>query len=138
MFGMVKTPGPITVCCNSFKGRCLLRILLRLPYNHDNSLVTMLRTPLNRALPTVTRRALSSQASSSLPSSAYTDPTKRGGPSTSSSPNDITKEQKHALDSALRVDQAGEVAANYIYKGQLAVLGRHRTAGPNRSFTRGE
>ena len=90
----------------------------------------MLRTPLNRALPTVTRRALSSQASSSLPSSAYTDPTKRGGPSTSSSPNDITKEQKHALDSALRVDQAGEVAANYIYKGQLAVLGRHRTAGP--------
>ena len=90
----------------------------------------MLRTPLNRALPTVTRRALSSQASSSLPSSAYTDPTKGGGPSTSSSPNDITKEQKHALDSALRVDQAGEVAANYIYKGQLAVLGRHRTAGP--------
>ena len=90
----------------------------------------MLRAPLNRSLLNVTRRTLSSQASSSLPSSAYTDPTKRGEPSTSSTPNDITKQQKDALDAALRVDQAGEVAANYIYKGQLAVLGRHRTAGP--------
>jgi len=33
------------------------------------------------------------------------------------------------LESALRVDQAGEIAANYIYKGQIAVLGRDRQVG---------
>lgn len=85
----------------------------------------MLRTPAIRTLPPVTKRA-----SSTLPSSAYTDITKRGGPSTSSTPADITEAQRESLNAALRVDQAGEVAANYIYKGQLAVLGRHRTAGP--------
>lgn len=34
------------------------------------------------------------------------------------------------LDSALRVDQAGEVAANYIYKGQHFILGRDKATGP--------
>ncbi|KAK7693102.1 hypothetical protein QCA50_002668 [Cerrena zonata] len=92
----------------------------------------MLRTPLKHVVPSIakTRRTYSVQASSALPSSAYTDPTNRGGPSTLSTPKDITEDQRQALNAALRVDQAGEVAANYIYQGQLAVLGRHRTAGP--------
>ena len=41
------------------------------------------------------------------------------------SPLDLTHAQREALDSALRVDQAGEIAANWIYKGQMAVLGHN-------------
>ncbi|KAI0340193.1 COQ7 protein [Trametopsis cervina] len=64
------------------------------------------------------------------PSTAYTTLNNSQDPSTSSTPQDITPDQRDALDAALRVDQAGEIAANYIYMGQLAVLRRHRTAGP--------
>ena len=35
-----------------------------------------------------------------------------------------------ALESAIRVDHAGEIAANYIYRGQMAVLGGDRIVGP--------
>lgn len=49
---------------------------------------------------------------------------------TTESPRGLTAEQKEILDAAIRVDQAGEVAANWIYKGQLAVLGRDPKAGP--------
>lgn len=45
-------------------------------------------------------------------------------------PPDLTQKQRDILDVALRVDQAGEIAANWIYKGQMAVLGRDRTTGP--------
>ena len=38
--------------------------------------------------------------------------------------------QRGTLENALRVDQAGEVAANWIYKGQMAVLGHDLVAGP--------
>jgi len=38
--------------------------------------------------------------------------------------------ERATLNSAIRVDQAGEVAANWIYKGQMAVLGRDPTVGP--------
>lgn len=65
-----------------------------------------------------------------LPSAAYTHPTNSPEASASSTPGDITKEQRNILDAALRVDQAGEVAANWIYIGQLAVLGRDRVVGP--------
>ena len=59
-----------------------------------------------------------------VPSSAYLD--RHGGidVSTSSTPNDLSPSQRRALEAALRVDQAGEVAANYIYEGQLAILRR--------------
>ncbi|KIY51134.1 ubiquinone biosynthesis protein COQ7 [Fistulina hepatica ATCC 64428] len=58
-------------------------------------------------------------------SDAYTKP-KSGSPdpATTTTPSGLTREQRAALDSALRVDQAGEIAANWIYKGQMAVLGR--------------
>ena len=44
--------------------------------------------------------------------------------STSSTPTDLSPSQRTVLEAALRVDQAGEVAANYIYEGQLANLRR--------------
>lgn len=34
------------------------------------------------------------------------------------------------LDAVLRVDHAGELAANWIYRGQMAVLGGDRQVGP--------
>jgi ubiquinone biosynthesis monooxygenase Coq7 len=33
------------------------------------------------------------------------------------------------LHSAIRVDHAGEVAANWIYQGQLAIFGRDAKVG---------
>jgi len=57
-----------------------------------------------------------------VPSSAYLD--KNPDASTSSTPNDLSPSQRNLLEAALRVDQAGEVAANYIYKGQLAIFQR--------------
>ena len=42
----------------------------------------------------------------------------------------LTVAQREMLDSALRVDQAGEVAANWIYKGQMYILGQNPTVGP--------
>lgn len=64
------------------------------------------------------------------PSAAYTDPSRIQDPSCSNTPQDLTRNEKDVLDSALRVDQAGELAANYIYMGQLAVLGRDKATGP--------
>jgi hypothetical protein len=62
-----------------------------------------------------------------VPSSAYLDRIKVPDISTSSTPDDLSPSQRGLLEAALRVDQAGEVAANYIYEGQLAVL-RHDPA----------
>lgn len=60
------------------------------------------------------------------PSSKYLDSTQAHHLSVSSSPDDLPPSQRSTLNAALRVDQAGEVAANYIYQGQLAVLRRDR------------
>lgn len=65
-----------------------------------------------------------------LPSSAYSSSSAVQGPATSSTPQDVTEGERNALDAALRVDQAGEIAANYIYMGQHFVLGRDRKVGP--------
>jgi len=64
-----------------------------------------------------------------LPSKAYTAAPKCSNPGTESTPSDLKPAERIFLDSALRVDQAGEIAANYIYQGQMAVLGRDREAG---------
>ena len=64
------------------------------------------------------------------PSAAYFDPSKAADPSVAQTPENLTEAQCEELRSALRVDQAGEVAANYIYKGQLAVLSRDPKYGP--------
>jgi 3-demethoxyubiquinol 3-hydroxylase len=64
-----------------------------------------------------------------LPSSAYFQPTAQSSSSVNSTPRDLTPKHREVLEAALRVDQAGEVAANYIYKGQLAVLGKDPATG---------
>jgi len=74
-------------------------------------------------------RPLTTRAIHSLPSKAYTEPVGGDGPAVSSTPDDLTWSERQALASALRVDQAGEIAANYIYQGQLAVLGQDRQVG---------
>lgn len=99
------------------------------------SLVQTVTPVVRPAVSLIRARLHSSPASlhtahSSLPSVAYTDPTRSGESSTSSTPEYLTLEQRQALDVALRVDQAGEVAANFIYKGQYAVLSRDAKLGP--------
>ncbi|KAJ6455843.1 COQ7 protein, partial [Mycena sanguinolenta] len=69
------------------------------------------------------------RAYSALPSAIYTDPARRNDPAVRTTPN-LTDVQRQQLDSALRVDQAGEIAANYIYMGQMAVLQRNRAVKP--------
>jgi demethoxyubiquinone hydroxylase (CLK1/Coq7/Cat5 family) len=64
-----------------------------------------------------------------VPSSAYLDCTRGPDVSTSSTP-DLSPSQRRTLEAALRVDQAGEVAANYIYEGQLTILRRDPVASP--------
>ena len=65
-----------------------------------------------------------------LPSAAYFDPSKGMDPSITQTPENLTEARREELHSALRVDQAGEVAANYIYKGQLAVFQTDPKYGP--------
>jgi len=78
-----------------------------------------------RATRFTTRRAFSTA------SSAYTSVTASGASAaTETTPAGLSRSQRECLDSAIRVDQAGEIAANWIYAGQLAVLGKHRVAGP--------
>jgi 3-demethoxyubiquinol 3-hydroxylase len=80
-----------------------------------------------RNLTVATRLA---RTTASTASSAYTDPSSPQRPAVATTPADITQEQRDFLDAALRVDQAGEVAANWIYRGQMAVLGRDPISGP--------
>ena len=64
------------------------------------------------------------------PSAAYLDPSRATDPSVVQTPENLTETQRGELQSALRVDQAGELAANYIYKGQLAVFQRDPEYSP--------
>ncbi|GJJ70527.1 3-demethoxyubiquinol 3-hydroxylase [Entomortierella parvispora] len=53
-------------------------------------------------------------------------------PSSSEShpPLRLSKEQREMLEEMIRVDQAGELGANWIYRGQYAVLGSDKKVGP--------
>ncbi|KAJ3297725.1 hypothetical protein HK104_000203 [Borealophlyctis nickersoniae] len=42
----------------------------------------------------------------------------------------LTGEERELVASMLRVDHAGELGANWIYKGQLAILGKDPNVGP--------
>ncbi|GBB90294.1 hypothetical protein RclHR1_01720015 [Rhizophagus clarus] len=42
----------------------------------------------------------------------------------------LTPKQRKLIDSMIRIDQAGEIGANYIYKGQIAILGNDKKVGP--------
>lgn len=45
---------------------------------------------------------------------------------TRSTPSNLTSKQRKLLEEIIRVDQAGELGANYIYQGQHAVFKRGR------------
>ncbi|KAG8715117.1 hypothetical protein FRC11_005643 [Ceratobasidium sp. 423] len=70
----------------------------------------------------------STSANPNLASSAYVG-AQAPSPATHETPSDLTRPQREGLEAALRVDQAGEVAANYIYMGQMAVLGSDPKVG---------
>ncbi|KAF7322762.1 5-demethoxyubiquinone hydroxylase, mitochondrial [Mycena chlorophos] len=68
-------------------------------------------------------------ASRAQPSAAYLKKANAALPAVSTTPH-ISDAQRQQLDSALRVDQAGEIAANYIYMGQMFVLRRDPAMKP--------
>jgi hypothetical protein len=45
-------------------------------------------------------------------------------------PLKLSKEQRKLLEEMIRIDQAGELGANWIYRGQHAVLGSDKKVGP--------
>jgi ubiquinone biosynthesis monooxygenase Coq7 len=45
-------------------------------------------------------------------------------------PNNLTPQQKELLDGMLRVNQAGELGANWIYRGQYEVFKKDPQLGP--------
>ncbi|KAG0045638.1 ubiquinone biosynthesis monooxygenase Coq7 [Gryganskiella cystojenkinii] len=81
-----------------------------------------------------------STTSRSFTSSAQTcqeseDPSASSSSSSASSPSShpplrLSKEQREMLEEMIRVDQAGELGANWIYRGQYAVLGSDKKVGP--------
>ncbi|KAI0831793.1 COQ7 protein [Trametes gibbosa] len=92
-------------------------------------LVLVCRPSSLRAV-TVAAVRLHSTTARSIPSSAYTDPALSHQPSIHTTPVNVPQSVREELESALRVDQAGELAANWIYKGQHDVLGRDPATGP--------
>lgn len=74
-------------------------------------------------------RSLATRANNP-PSSAYTHSSTSNEFETQTTPQDLSPDERQVLEAALRVDQAGEIAANYIYQGQMAVLGRDKAMGP--------
>lgn len=96
-------------------------------YNQSN--VLLRRALLNSAklYPTQTSNQ-PLRFSSSLASDPYTDPafatiSDYTNQATSSSPDTLTNAQRDSLDSMLRVDHSGEIAANTIYIAQARVFG---------------
>ncbi|KAI0648212.1 COQ7 protein [Trametes meyenii] len=65
-----------------------------------------------------------------LPSNAYVNPAHADDASVLTTPETVSAGAREELESALRVDQAGELAANWIYKGQHDILGRDPATGP--------
>ncbi|KAJ8592773.1 COQ7-domain-containing protein [Rhizopogon salebrosus TDB-379] len=77
-------------------------------YRHRPAGAAMFAGTLRPLTRTITSRA----------STFYTDPSKNQEP-----------EQREILDNALRVNQAGEIAANWIYRGLVTVPGRDPRIG---------
>jgi hypothetical protein len=69
--------------------------------------------------PSLASSAYLPSQSSALTPSASSD---LSDPATTQTPLDLTSKQRTLLERIIRVDQAGELGANYIYRGQLAVL----------------
>ncbi|KAF9093362.1 ubiquinone biosynthesis monooxygenase Coq7 [Mortierella sp. AD031] len=90
-------------------------------------------TTATRALSSTT--AARQAATTTSPSSAASDNHDIATDSSASSsspvpPLRLSKEQRELLEEMIRVDQAGELGANWIYRGQYAVLGSDKKVGP--------
>lgn len=85
---------------------------------------------LNRASLSRCADALRRSHSAAHPSAAYLQPAPHPNTAVNERPSTLTRAEQAAIDRAIRVDQAGEVAANWIYQGQLSVLGKDRHVGP--------
>ena len=100
-------------------------------FDADMGLSSIMRLPSYRvAALSVVRKSYRLYATTRNPSAVYMDLAKQNAIAVAQTPDNMTPEQRDVLDKALRVDQAGEVAANWIYRGQMAILGRDTTSGP--------
>lgn len=93
-----------------------------------HSLMTRFRSLGTQAHTPICRLCLHS-AKRSLASHAYTDPKNSSHVSVTTT-SDLRRSDRTTLEKAIRVDHAGEIAANFIYRGQMAVLGRDKKVGP--------
>ncbi|KAK0525916.1 putative ubiquinone biosynthesis monooxygenase [Tilletia horrida] len=90
-----------------------------------------LRPSVRPVLAVCTRCHSHSARAGPLASDAYTTPSsssssQAGAGATQSTPRDLSEQDRTALESMLRVDHAGEVAANTIYQAQAEVFGWKR------------
>lgn len=100
---------------------------------HRQNNVLLRRALLNSARPYPIQRSIPViRLSSSLASDSYTDPAfetisdythHAENEAIKSSPDTLTKAQRNKLDSMLRVDHSGEIAANTIYIAQARIFG---------------
>ncbi|KAG2236183.1 hypothetical protein BDF21DRAFT_490461 [Thamnidium elegans] len=72
----------------------------------------------------ISKRVFYPQMTLSRSLATYNSPTK------AVSDRSLTKKEREFLEPMIRVDQAGEVGAYYIYKGQIAVLGSDKKLKP--------
>lgn len=89
------------------------------------------RTAASRPSSLINSISLTSQpfSTSARSSQANEETTASSSPSTHP-PLRLSKEQREMLEEMIRVDQAGELGANWIYRGQYAVLGSDKKVGP--------
>ncbi|KAA1473209.1 COQ7 protein [Dentipellis sp. KUC8613] len=91
----------------------------------------MLRFPIHiHNRPVFTARRFVTTHVRPQPSAKYLDVSSVDQYPVFATPQSLPASQRHVLDAVLRVDQAGEVAANYIYRGQFAVFGSDKQLGP--------
>ncbi|KAF9985276.1 ubiquinone biosynthesis monooxygenase Coq7 [Mortierella antarctica] len=78
------------------------------------------------------RRAFSTSVTprQSVPPGENIQPSSASPSSDAVPPLRLSKEQREVLEEMIRVDQAGELGANWIYRGQYAVLGSDKKVGP--------
>ncbi|KAI8595049.1 hypothetical protein EDD21DRAFT_56957 [Dissophora ornata] len=90
---------------------------------------------LARSTLRTTTRALSSSATSRQATTPPSPNTNNSGEDNDTTASDVpplrlSQEQRALLEEMIRVDQAGELGANWIYRGQYAVLGSDKKVGP--------
>ncbi|KAG0000045.1 ubiquinone biosynthesis monooxygenase Coq7 [Entomortierella chlamydospora] len=92
----------------------------------------LLTQPATRTLTTstVTRQATTSSSSSGNDNTDSSTSSSSSSSDSSVPPLRLSKEQRDMLAEMIRVDQAGELGANWIYRGQYAVLGSDKKVGP--------